>query len=198
MDNNRFLQKLFDGYVSCYRQHNWHMSSNYSDITSAELAFFTQLGRGLGFVTRREMNWDYPRDLCWCERTGGKSDADAGTELYLERENDDKRVLTTIEKMTNPENAPTVPLLVAVFGWVRPATLQRAKRLTWERLRDGQKLLMISWIGDTQDGAGFSLEGWILADGVATRRDAAPHVDKAGYWYAELGKPWEADTAAMS
>ena len=66
-------------------------------------------------------------------------------------------------------------------------TCPRAKQLAVTKLGAEQNLLIVSWIGDKQDGPGFSL---VLCDGVAMQRDTVPRVDKGGYWYATLGAPW--------
>ncbi len=185
MSDHLFMQHLFNGYVRCYRQFQWHTSSNFADMTAAELGFFSSLGNSLGYVVRREWFWQYPRDLCWCETTLSENDIEARTRLYLERENNDDRVLVTIEKMTNPENSKDIPYLVAVFGWVQQNTLDAAKKEIRQRILPHQHFLMISWIGGKKDGDDYNLEGWVCSGKTESVREAKPKIDEAGYWYAE-------------
>jgi hypothetical protein len=116
MTTEEFLKMIFNGYVNCYRKNNWHTTANYADMTFKELGFFSQLGESIGFIVRLEINWNYPRDLCWC-----KHPEDKEAFLYLERENDNGRAVHTIEKMLNPANSKDIPILVCVFGWIKEA-----------------------------------------------------------------------------
>lgn len=197
MDDQKFLQHIFNGYASCFHKGFWHTSSNYSDMTTADLNFFSTLGQSLGFRVRREMNWQYPRDLCWCQTNETKSDFDANTLLYLERENKDGRVGDTIEKMLNPINAPLVPYLVALFGWVKPSTLSKAKKQISSSLLPNQSFLLISWVGDNQNGDNWILEGWCLSGQKATTRKVDTRIDENGHWYAvaQLSNVWLASGA---
>ena len=134
MNELTFLQRIFDGYVFTYRRNMWHSSANYADMTAGELGFFSTLGTHLGYMVRREMNWDFPRDMCWCEKTeckrGASLDSEARTILYLERENHDGRVGPTIEKLLHYKNTPVrIPFLIAVLGLARANTLAEAKAL---------------------------------------------------------------------
>lgn len=188
MDDHRFLQHLFNGYVHCYRRFHWHKSANFADMTAAELGFFENLGNSLGFVVRREMCWHYPRDLCWCENTLSKNDLEAGTRLYLERENSNFRVSVTIQKMLDHDNSKDIPYLVAVFGWIRPSSLESAKKAIRAGLLNHQHFLMISWIGEQKDCGDFGLEGWVCSKKGESMRSVTPKIDEAGYWYVE-GQP---------
>ena len=192
MDSRKFLQRIFDGYVNCYRQFNWHASSNYADMTAVELNFFADLGQRLGYFVGREMHWDYPRDLCWCEEPPGRDRKQTKYVLYLERENEDGRVLeNTVNKMLNPANAPGVPYLVAVLGWVKPGTLEKAKALIRERLPSDQSFLLISWVGESKNGE-FFVEGWLAPSGgfAETARSAAAEPDAGGYWSMRSTSAW--------
>ena len=194
MDDLTFLQRIFDGYVTTYRRNMWHTTSGLTDMTAGELGFFVTLGTHLGYTVRREMNWDFPRDLCWCETTtckrGGDIDIEARTVLYLERENHDGRVDLTIRKLLDKENTPTrIPYLIAVLGWTRKSTLDDAKAMARQTFPGTlhTRLMLISWIGEKQDGE-YLIEGWILernGDGRLSEfvREATPEFDKAGYWY---------------
>lgn len=183
MNNQTFLQFIFNGYASCFHKSFWHTSSNYSDMTSADLNFFSNLGQSLGFRVRREMAWQYPRDLCWCQTNEPKSDVD-NTILYLERENENGRVDHTINKMLNPNNASSIPYLVALFGWIKPSSLSLEKMKISARLSPHQSFLLISWIGDTKDGEKWILEGWCLSGGKATTRQLDVKQDENEHWYA--------------
>ncbi len=110
MANEKFLKLIFNGYVNCYRKNNWHTSSNYSDMTHTELNFFLELGQSHGFFVRKEMNWDYPRDLCWCETENSEAF------LYLERKNENSRCVLTIEKQLDQLNSGAIKNFVSVFG----------------------------------------------------------------------------------
>ena len=185
MTDQLFLQNVFNGYARSYRQFQWHKSAKYADMTASELGFFSTLGNSLGYMVRREMCWQFPRDLCWCGTTVSINDDEAQTVLYLERENKDSRVLDTIGKMTNPKNAKDVPYLVAVFGWIRQNTLNAAKREIRGRLLSHQHFLMISWIGEKQDEGDYNLEGWVYGGEKELVRVAKPKLDEAGYWYVD-------------
>ena len=182
MNDIEFLERIFRGYVMTYRANLWHTTANYSDMTSAELGFFTRLGSHLGYVVRREMNWDYPRDLCWCESTeDSRDDEKARTILYLERENSDGRVdKNTVEKLLKTSNG--VKYLVAVLGWVRRATLEAAKEKVRKGLGEQQYFFSISWVGETPDGE-FEVEAWICHKETERVLTAKASMDEAGYWY---------------
>jgi hypothetical protein len=161
-------------------------------MTFSELNFFAKLGSMLGYHARREMNYQYPRDLCWCDSVGStKNDIDARTYLYLERENEDSRVISnTIQKMLNPLNAPNVPNLLAVFGWIRPETLCAAKQYVRENFKKHENkheiFSIISWIGVKKDADVFNLECWIYTPEFEYLKDANPFVDGNGFWHISL------------
>ena len=184
MNRLTFLQFIFNGYSCCFHKGLWHTSSNYSDVTTADLNFFTTLGQSLGFRVRREMNWNYPRDLSWCQTNEIKSDLEAKTFLYLERENKDGRAEITIEKMLNPKNAFAVPYLVAVFGWIREQTLAGIKKKIQSELPEEQSFLLISWVGSSQDGSDWILEGWCCSENMTSTRRLEVQTDGNGHWYA--------------
>lgn len=193
MNNSEFLKRILDGYVLTYRTNLWHTTSNHCDMTATELNFFTQLGSYLGFVVRREMNWQYPRDLCWCEPGSDPRPADdEGTILYLERENQDKRVDQTIEKLLDIKNAPNVKFLVAVFGCIKQETLNAAKEEIRTRLGSDRSFLCISWIGDRPDDA-TDVEGWVFSNNHESTRKIKAYMDKAEYWYL-----WEREDSAQT
>ncbi len=182
------MQYVFNGYAMCFQKALWHTSLNYSDVTSADLNFFTTLGHSLGFRVRREMNWQYPRDLCWC-RTDELVDEnanskDAKTELYLERENNNSRAKYTIKKMLHKDNAPSVPYLVAVFGWIRKQTLADVKDMIRAAyLQENQTFLLISWVGDAKDGEHWLLEGWYFSRQEESVRTLNVKMDDNKHWY---------------
>ena len=62
MNNEMFLMRLFEGFVRSFASFRWRTNSNCSDITAKEIAHFCGLGEKLGYTTRREMNWEHPRD----------------------------------------------------------------------------------------------------------------------------------------
>jgi hypothetical protein len=186
MNDHIFMRRLFDGYVLCYRQFQWHKSSNFADMTAAELGFFSNLGNSLGYVVRREMCWQYPRDLCWCGTTISTNDSEAQTLLYLERENENEKAIETVQKLTKHENSKDIPYLVALFGWVRRNNLEAAKSEVRQRLLAQQHCLLISWIGEKKDQAdAYTLEGWVCSGRTESVRSVTPKIDDAGYWYAD-------------
>lgn len=184
MDSAEFLRRIFDGYVTCYRKNNWSTyEREYANMTHKELSFFIQLGESLGFIVRLEMEWQYPRDLCWCEAPNGNEPF-----LYLERENRDGQAEYTIEKMLNIDNSRDIPTLVCVFGWIREQTLKKVKTLIRKRLPEDKNFLMISWIGDDKDEGPFTVEGWIFSGGKESYRKAKPEMDNGEYWYIYFEK----------
>ncbi len=184
MTNEKFLQMIFNGYVTCYRKNNWHTTAKYHDMTHRELQFFMQLGESLGFIVRREMEWQYPRDLCWCE-----THESIKPFLYLERENLDNRAEHTINKMLNPDNSKDIPILVCVFGWIRPNTLDKMKSLIRQSHLVDQSFLIVSWVGEDKDTVN-DVEGWSLCDGQEAVRTAKAETDDAGYWYIKFNNSW--------
>ena len=98
MNTERFLQNLFEGYVRTFSSFRWYTSANNADLTAKELNHFSELGERLGYIVRREMNWHYPRDLCWV-------DFDDTPFLYLERESKNSRMNHTVEKMLKKNGA---------------------------------------------------------------------------------------------
>ena len=103
-------------------------------MTAGELSYFSVLGANLGYFVRREMKWHFPRDLCWCKTSATKSDEEALTRLYLERENSNGRSKATVQKLTTPDNSKEIPYLVAVFGHIRERDLDIAKDIVRARL----------------------------------------------------------------
>lgn len=186
MTTEQFLQMIFNGYVTTYRKNNWHTTAKYSDMTHKELNFFIQLGESLGFMVRREMNWSYPRDLCWCDGATGDKPY-----LYLERENQDGQAEYTIEKILNPDNSRDIPILVSVFGNISKETLKNIKSLIRNKLPESQYFLMISWPPENEnvdEDDNDIVEGWIFSKGQETVRTAKANMDKGGYWFIFFDK----------
>ncbi len=197
IDAAEFLKMLFDGYVISYRKFGWHTNpdypnittSNYADMTQAELGHFGALGESLGFISRREMNWHLPRDLCWCRQ--GDKDA----YLYIERENEDSKWKKTLERLLN-DNAKEVKFIVPIFGWLKLENYEKAKQfLRAGGLSPDQATLLIAWVGENQNGKPdqFKVEGFILAGEHEFSRSADASTDKGGFWqlnYSSSSK-WE-------
>ena len=186
------IKRICNGYLSNYRRNNWHKSSNYSDMTSSELNFFSEVGTLLGFHVRREMNYQYPRDLCWCESTnGGKNDIEAQTYLYIERENEDNRAIeNTVLKLLNKENSKNIPNLMAVFGWIKPKTLDSAKDYVRKYFANEEAITstfsIISWVGENKEDSKFRIECWITNGENEFSRTADPILDENEFWYVNL------------
>jgi hypothetical protein len=171
-----FLQRLFEGYVISFRSFCWHTSSNYSDITSAELSHFSTIGEKLGYMVRREMNWEYPRDLCWVD------DAESEAYLYMERESKDSRCKHTIEKMLNPENSLNIPVLVASFGFLKPESFEWASCCLKRGLLKNQSALIFAWVGENEDKGPFEVKAHVVCDGQISECLAEPSMDVGGFW----------------
>jgi len=90
--------------------------------------------------------------------------------------------------MLNPDNAKDVPLLIAVFGWIRKETLDQAKDRIRKNLPHDQSFMLISWVGENKEGGPgqFKLEGWIWQGNSEFSRQAFPKLDDADYWYIQL------------
>ena len=191
MNDVELMKRVFDGYVFNYRNNNWHTKSNYSDMTFLELGFFSRLGNYLGFHVRREMNYEYPRDLCWCDSfDGSDNDIDAKTFLYIERENEDNRAINnTIRKMLIDKNSKDIPNFLAVFGWIRPETLKLAKNIIDEKFENpnssNKTFSIISWIGKSKEDPEFSIECWIKSSVGEYTKTATPKIDECGFWYIQ-------------
>lgn len=176
MNTKKFLQMLFEGYVLSFRQFCWHTSANYSDMTAVELAHFSEIGTKLGYLVKREMNWDFPRDLCWVPLESKEA------YFYMERENKNSNCNHTIEKMLNPENSREVSLLVAGFGFLRPESFNWAKMQFRDRLLKHQSALLYAWVGLNDNDGPFSIEAAVIdADGILECQ-AEPVLDKGGFW----------------
>lgn len=176
MNIHKFLEKLFDGYVTSYRKFGWHKTSTYSDMTQIELNHFSILGESLGYISSRETHWEYPRDLCWIEPQTQK------TFLYMERENKYERYAHTIDKMLNPLNTNNIPVLVAVFGWLKQETYDQAKQEISNRLPEQKAMLLIAWIAESQDSENFIVRAFCKSSTGLTERSAIPSLDNGGYW----------------
>lgn len=187
MNSCIFLQRLFEGYVLSFRNLRWHTTSNYSDITAAELAHFSELGSKLGYLVRREMNWHFPRDLCWVP-FGSKE-----AYLYLERENKDSRCKHTIEKMLNPNNSKDVSLLVASFGFLRPESFDWAKEQLRRGLLKHQSALLYAWVGSDENMGPFTVSAAVIDGDSVVECRAKPSIDEGGFWqinYARECADW--------
>lgn len=178
MDNCIFLRRLFEGYVRNFRSFNWHTSSNYSDFTAAELNFFANLGVSLGYFVRREMNWHFPRDLCWVLGEDRNKEA----YLYMERENKDARMPHTIDKMLHKDNARNVPLLVASFGHLKPESFKVASQKLSEGLAANQNALLFAWVGEHENAASFEVKAHVISKGGIEEFLATPYIGTDGYW----------------
>ena len=182
MNTSIFLRRLFEGYVKNFRSFNWHVSSNYADITSAELNHFSLIGKSLGYLVRREMNWNYPRDLCWV--LGENNDKEAY--LYLERENKDSRMLHTIKKMLERDNSKDIHILVASFGHLKPESFVAASELLRNGILNHQSALLFAWIGENENSSEFSVKAHIVTSENVEEYEAIPYIGKDGYWNIEL------------
>jgi hypothetical protein len=193
MTTEEFLQMVLNGYVTTYRKNNWHTTERHlANWTHKDLNFFIRLGESLGFIVQLEMNYEYPRDLCWCN--GIKGDKPF---LYLERENKDANAVDTIKRMFEPAaNTQDIPILVAVFGEVTKETLQRVKNTVRLNVNENQCFLVISWPPENQDVNDDDIvEGWIFSRRQETRRIARANMDKGGYWFMyfdDKDKGWTA------
>ena len=211
MDELKFLQKIFQGYVNCYSSFRWHTGCTYSDMTSRELGFFTDLGIKLGFIVIREYtdrsphghedkSNSNPRDLVWIDpdtcdpvpNTSWGNPNNGKVFLHLERENSSKDAICAgcdkLNKLSHAANCNDGRYLIGVFGWVTEG--DKAKIIS--RIKSGceykdRNVLIISFTGETQEKAD-SLEGYVFANGKHLMRKAVTGIDGAGYWYAYLEK----------
>jgi hypothetical protein len=175
-----FLQKLFEGYVRSFASFRWYTTCNYSDLTSKELNHFTAIGERLGFVVRREMNWNYPRDLCWVESLDSK----AIPYLYLERESKDGRMCQTIEKMLKPDNSKGIPILVASFGHLKEASFKKASEMLMNGIQADQTALLFAWVAESENASNFEICAEVISASSRTATKAIPDIAEHGqYWY---------------
>jgi hypothetical protein len=181
MNSRTFLQRLFEGYVVSFRKFGWHTTSSYSDITAAELTHYSELGAKLGYLVRREMNWHFPRDLCWVP-FGSKE-----AYLYMERENKDSRCKHTIEKMLNPANSKEVTLLVASFGFLRPDSFSWAKDRLRDELLKHQSALLYAWVGLDENMGPFEIMAAVIDADSIVECQAIPSIDEGGFWQINYG-----------
>jgi len=182
----RLVQNIFDGYVMCFRTFLWHTSSNKSDITQVELSYFSKLGQSLGYMARREMNWNYPRDLCWV-KSGAKE-----AFMYMERESKNERCEHTINKMLNKENSKNIEVLIASFGWLTESNFDWACSEFAHGLEESQTGLLFAWVGLTDDGP-HVVKAATFHQKTITTKEAIPFIDKGGYWQInfEKGVEWK-------
>jgi hypothetical protein len=179
MTTERFLQMLFGGYVRSFASFRWYAVANYTDLTAKELHHFTEIGERLGFIVRREMNWDYPRDLCWVKST----DATATPFLYLERESKDIRMGYTIEKMLNPENGGGIPILVASFGHLRETSFEKASARLQAGVVEGQAALLFAWVAESENAARFEMRASVITQSRSLTTQAMPYlIEDERYW----------------
>ena len=181
MTTERLLQMLFVGYVRSFASFRWYSRVNHADITAKELHHFSEIGERIGFVVRREMNWEHPRDLCWVETV----DPGAVPFLYLERESKQGRMRHTIEKMLDPQNGAGVPVLVASFGLLNASSFEIASRMLRDGVRDGQSALLYAWIGDREDAPRFDVRADVITEARCLTTEATPYLNAesaAPYW----------------
>jgi hypothetical protein len=179
MNNKLFLQKLFVGFVQNFQSFRWHTSSNYSDITAKELGHFSQIGELLGFCVRREMNWNYPRDLCWVEGSLNN----ATPYLYMERESKDNRMKHTIEKMLSPENSAGIPILVVSFGHLTPESYAQASTMLKKGLEGEQIALLYAWVAEKEESSSYEIVARIITNNSIVESKAIPYVSaKTNFW----------------
>jgi hypothetical protein len=177
MTTERFLQNLFEGYVRTFASFRWYKSANYADLTAKELNHFSELGERLGYVVRREMNWHYPRDLCWV----GSDDIPF---LYLERESKNSRMKHTVEKMLNQENSGGIPIMVASFGHLTDDSFAKASEMFRHGIQDKQSALLYAWVGKSENAPEYEIRANVFTNGSCTSAKATPSMtnEEAPYW----------------
>lgn len=182
----RLVQNIFDGYIMCFRSFLWHTSSNKSDITQAELSHFSKLGQSLGYMAIREMNWGYPRDLCWV-----KPGADEAF-MYMERESENARCEHTIKKMLNKDNAKNVEVLIVSFGWLTQNNFDWACSQLESGIEPNQTALLFAWVGKSDAGP-HVVKGATFHHNKIMTKEAIPVIDEGGYWQIndEEGIEWK-------
>lgn len=174
MNKVEFLQRLFQGFVVNFESFKWYTTSNYSDITAKELGHFSELGERLGFCVRREMNWEYPRDLCWVDGTGKKSKP----YLYMERESKNARMEHTIIKMLNPENFAGIPFLVASFGHLTQASYEEALSRLESGVEAGQSALLFAWVAEKEETDSYDIRASVTSGGSTVSCAAIPYLNE--------------------
>ena len=101
------LLRIFEGYVRNYRRLNLFQATNSSMFTKREIEYFATVGEYLGFfsfVEDTKPNHDYgrsrPMDLSWWKWDETlDSEHFSNLVLHLERENQTKKDMETIEKL---------------------------------------------------------------------------------------------------
>ena len=199
MNDQKFLQAIFDGYAINYRTLSWHTVSSDTDMTAIELDYFAGVGRKLGFMSIREKDRnDIGRrpDLYWCEKPfRNENKWEHGRKiLYLERENKNHRWEETLSKIFRSTSVEAVPYLIVIFGWISFENLRQAKetakRFVLEQQNENtMNLLMISWIGAKADDTS-ELEGYTNCGGSESTRTAKAAIDSTGYWHFHSLSDW--------
>lgn len=189
MGSSYILQRIFEGYVRNFSTFRWYTNSNNSDITSKELFHLSDLGERLGYIVRREMNWHFPRDLCWVEDLGKES----VPFLYVERESNPDRLVPTIEKMTNVENSGGIPYLVASFGFLKPGMFEQGVHQFQEALSEDQTALIYAWIAERENAPKWAVRAAIISTERVIETEAVPSITEDSYWsirFSERHASW--------
>lgn len=191
MHNAEFCKRLFEGYVNCYRTFNILKAHRTPNLTQREMMHFVQLGASLGYFSAIEVprpGTDDRMDASWWTR----SPEDAGElRLHLERETEDNRNRTTIERLLQqPTAAPAPPNLVAILNHLYECGVKEflvQLRSILPQLQDYQQLLIIAWLGNTpnySEGATYrTCQSWLCTRTGVLTRTAQAATDNAGAWY---------------
>jgi len=171
-----FLKRLCEGYIRSYRTFNLRTTAKWTDLTQRELDFFARLGEMLGFAARLE---EQRMDLSW-------HDIDSEElALYLERETNAEKVFTeTLRKLLQSQYSQRARYLAAIFGWVREEDLPAIKQTIKDQLGD-RSLLVIAWVGPTQDAAKH-VRIFVFSESVVYTRRGEGEIDADNYWYARF------------
>ncbi|WP_371371002.1 hypothetical protein [Sporomusa aerivorans] len=184
MDDTKFLQHMFDGYVHCYRRLNWNTQGTDSDMTALELGHFADLGQKLGFLTTREKTMrgknskaERP-DLFW------QSDK-LNPILYMERENSDKTTIIrgTIDKLFKYDEEC---YLSAVFGGIESNDYQMVTNYISKKIKANQLFLLIAWIkeGNSDKVDPLEVHARVYSGDQQWEKKANVKKDEDGYyWY---------------
>ncbi|MDQ1002630.1 hypothetical protein QFZ28_003030 [Neobacillus niacini] len=123
------LMKLFDGYVRNYHTLNLTVRHGRHSFTMAEIEYFSRLGSMLGFLpyTEDTCNGKYrAMDMTWWDNFDGDYWHDFI--LHLERENNFKKDLETLEKLFDERD----PIPQNVIGIMNVKNITRIDELISE------------------------------------------------------------------
>jgi hypothetical protein len=197
------LLKIFEGYVRNYRRLNLFQATNNSMFTKREIEYFATVGEYLGlfsFIEDTKPNHDYgrsrPMDLSWWKWDETlDNERFSNLVLHLERENQTKKDMKTIDKLfctTDEEYMPDY-----VIGILNVENKERISVLQSEvkernRVQKYETLMIYKYHDDVEDLQRIEAHYLSKSSKHNVIIDAISKIDSTGYWMMCLEEEYKA------